>query len=263
MFQYAMYLVLKKKHRFSFFCFDIRKTHKWHNGFELPKVFGLRTKVRIKFFHAILAYLTILLKHGTIFREIVEQKYTPEILSLDSKVAIYSGFWQTEKYFVSMQHIIRATFRFNEELLNAKTKELYSKLIREDYVSIHIRRGDYLLEPERHTFGDEYYRDAIKIVVSQVKSPKFVVFSDDKEYIRSKSLFKNALLVDWNIGDDSWQDMFLMSKCKHNIIANSSFSWWGAWLNANPNKIVIAPKIWIKGFYNEDIVPNSWIRCNI
>lgn len=87
-----------------------------------------------------------------------------------------------------------------------------------------------------------------------------IIFSDNIEWCRANLSMEDALYVDWNNGVDSWQDMYLMSLCKHNIIANSSFSWWGAWLNENPNKIVIAPKQWMKSDVGVDVIPKTWIR---
>lgn len=89
---------------------------------------------------------------------------------------------------------------------------------------------------------------------------RIVLFSDDIEWAKQNMQIKNGIFVDWNKSIDSWQDMYLMSLCKHNIIANSSFSWWGAWLNTNPNKIVIAPQQWMKSDSGKDVIPETWIR---
>ena len=88
-----------------------------------------------------------------------------------------------------------------------------------------------------------------------------MVFSDDIEWVKSNLHYEDMTFVDWNTGADSWQDMYIMSQCKYNIIANSTFSWWGAWLNKTPDKIVIAPKQWMKEETNQsDIIPETWIR---
>ena len=111
-----------------------------------------------------------------------------------------------------------------------------------------------------------YYKIAIQEIQVRVKNPKFFVFTDDADWVKDEfsKILKKYQLVDWNLGSDSWQDMALMSNCKHNIIANSSFSWWGAWLNKNDKKIVIAPEKWFSSadeYYNtKDIIPSNWIK---
>ena len=93
-----------------------------------------------------------------------------------------------------------------------------------------------------------------------MKNITFFVFSDDIEWVKNNLCLSNCEYVECNVGINSWQDMFLMSQCKHNIIANSSFSWWGAWLNRNTNKIVITPSRFINLEENSDIIPDTWIR---
>jgi hypothetical protein len=97
-------------------------------------------------------------------------------------------------------------------------------------------------------------------IQSKIESLQYYVFTDDKEWVRENFQLDNAVYVQHNTGRNSWQDMYLMSRCKHNIIANSSFSWWGAWLNTHPDKIVVAPKKWWRLFENDDVVPEIWVR---
>ncbi|MGC3976990.1 MAG: alpha-1,2-fucosyltransferase [Paludibacteraceae bacterium] len=104
------------------------------------------------------------------------------------------------------------------------------------------------------------YENAVKYIKDTVGKVRFYVFSDDPEWVNTNFGLENAVYVQHNTDSDSWQDMYLMSQCKHNIIANSSFSWWGAWLNANPAKIVIAPRKWWRLFDKDDVVPSEWIR---
>ena len=106
----------------------------------------------------------------------------------------------------------------------------------------------------------DYYKRAVEYIKVHIENPVFFVFSDDKEYVTNNLQVENAVYVDFNSGSDSWQDMFLMSQCKHNIIANSTFSWWGAWLNGNLGKIVVAPSRWMTTFENDEIIPPNWIR---
>lgn len=94
-----------------------------------------------------------------------------------------------------------------------------------------------------------------------MKNPVFYVFSDDLEWIKENlPLSDDSVLVDWNRGTDSWQDLYLMSQCKAHVLANSSFSWWGAWLDANPNKVVVTPAVWVNHIDAPDVVPDSWVR---
>ena len=106
----------------------------------------------------------------------------------------------------------------------------------------------------------DYYRKAIKIINSKIDDPVYFVFSDDIDWCKQNLKIKHRVyFIDWNKGRDSYKDMVLMSKCKHNIIANSSFSWWGAWLNNNPQKLVIAPNEWV---YELNVSPilRTWVK---
>ena len=109
----------------------------------------------------------------------------------------------------------------------------------------------------------DYYYKSIEYIINNVNNPTFFIFSDDITWVKEKINLPNAVYVNHNIGKDSWQDMFLMSCCKHNIIANSSFSWWGAYLNNNPTKIVVSPSIFINSTSKQDIVSESFIKIKI
>lgn len=147
--------------------------------------------------------------------------------------------------------------------LNERTRQIAKNINQENTVSVHVRRGDYQSPAFIDTLGKccdiGYYIRAIDYMKKQVDSPRFVVFSDDMEWAKSNLPLNNAIYVVHNTGADSWQDMYLMSLCKHNIIANSSFSWWGAWLNENEKKIVIAPEYWWGDWKCKDVVPDSWM----
>lgn len=260
MFQYAFYVALRKKHPYSFFLFDTRESLYCHNGYELPKIFVNISDIKEKAFYFILRRFPRTLYICRNEKDKNGIKYDDTILQQRGNIK-FNGFWQTEKYFSSFRKEVLNEFRFDQQLLNEKTKFCVKSIEECNAVSIHIRRGDYIQEPFRLTCDDTYYLNAIRYIKENTSSPHFYIFSDDQEYVRK--LFqseKEMTFVDWNRKTDSWQDMYLMSKCKHNIIANSSFSWWGAWLNENPTKIVIAPKPWFKGIENDDIVPDSWMR---
>ena len=187
-----------------------------------------------------------------------------KVFCFKSKNELFRGTWQSERYFEHVKANIRKTFVFNMNLLSEQTSTIALQMRQETSVSIHIRRGDYLSDQYVDGFTGvctvNYYENAIEQMQDQHENPCFYVFTDDKEWANEHFQLKNAVYVYHNIGDNSWQDMYLMSQCKHNIIANSSFSWWGAWLNNNPDKIVVAPKLWWRLFEKDDVVPGDWIR---
>jgi hypothetical protein len=165
------------------------------------------------------------------------------------------GYFQTERYFTRIEESIRNDFIFkspnNEYINNLRDSASGNKI-----VSIHIRRGDYLGLPNYHpTVSLEYYKEAMGMFDDVV----FVVFSDDIAWCRAQDVFKDAHILDMSDVDA----LYTMTMCDHNIIANSSFSWWGAWLNNNYQKIVIAPKVWFgpaySGYNMSDLIPSRWI----
>jgi hypothetical protein len=178
-----------------------------------------------------------------------------------------SGLWQTEKYFINHADIIRKDFVFKQPL-DTKTISCLNEIKNCNSVSVHFRRGDYVRTKEVNAFHGTppvtYYQKAVQKILAEKPDSRFFVFSDDPEWVRENFLpyYPDSILVDWNNGTDSWKDMLLMQSCLHNIIANSSFSWWGAWLNQNPGKICIAPSPWFQHtdeFYTyDDVVPPNW-----
>jgi Glycosyl transferase family 11. len=190
--------------------------------------------------------------------------YYPEPFSFAHKNELFKGTWQSQMYFEDAIPAVRKAFVFKEDLLSLNSRNVAGQMNKEQSVSIHIRRGDYLSEQYANGFAGvcspEYYEDAINYIKKNVDSPYFYVFTDDKEWVSKNFKLENATYINHNTGKDSWQDMYLMSQCKHNIIANSSFSWWGAWLNDNSEKIVIAPKKWWRLFEHDDVVPAEWLR---
>jgi len=191
--------------------------------------------------------------------------FDPKILRLPDGVYL-DGYWQTEKYFVDITGIIRqeATVKFQQ---TGKDKGLADMIASTESISMHIRRGDYVSNPKTKQVhgicGIDYYARCVEHIAQIVKNPHFFIFSDDSEWVRTtlKLPYPNTL-VDHNDADKNYEDLRLMSQCRHNIIANSSFSWWGAWLNPRKNKLVLAPKRWLaKKVVNcADIIPARWIR---
>jgi hypothetical protein len=199
--------------------------------------------------------------------------FDENILSLaDGKYLI--GYWQSEKYFSArggsasggkdIENIIRSELTLKDGL-GGQARLIEQKILSTDAISIHIRRSDYLTEKISEVFapiGLDYYARAAQKISASVRDPHFFIFSDDIDW--SKANLKLTFPVTFVSGQGmkDCDELILMSLCKHNIIANSSFSWWGAWLNANPDKIVIAPKDWFinKDIKLDDLLPSAWQR---
>jgi hypothetical protein len=171
------------------------------------------------------------------------------------------GYWQSERYFLEQQKSIREDFRFRQAFAGFNAA-LAAEMSSSPSVSVHLRRGDYLSDQIMDVCSLDYYRAAAKYIEESIGRPTYYVFSDDTDWVRSHVDFlPGATFIDHNKGLDSHKDMQLMSRCKHHIIANSSFSWWGAWLNPSPHKIVVAPSTWFRhGRDDSDHVPSQWIR---
>lgn len=262
MFEYAFYLALKRRNPLAIFGFDIYAAAVEHYGWELDKIFYINTESQIKrgkFFRKLERHHLL---RFTIEKEECYMEYDAKNLHSAIIPRQYDGFWQTEKYFLPIEKKIRSVFRFRTELCSSQTQRFVNTLKTAiNPISLHIRRGDYLSIERMQTFGLEYFERAVELLRTCYEGGRIVVFSDDIEWVKSNLHYEDMTFVDWNTGADSWQDMYIMSQCKYNIIANSTFSWWGAWLNNTPDKIVIAPKQWMKEETNQsDIIPETWIR---
>ncbi len=173
------------------------------------------------------------------------------------------GYMQSEQYFNQYESEIRELFTFKERVVEQARKSIFYKILRscENSVSIHVRRGDYVQLADFHPpCSAEYYKAAIDMWDGEGIKPHFFIFSDDPQYCRQ--LFWGRTDVTIVQGLSAEEDLFLMSKCNHNIIANSSFSWWGAWLNPLANKMVVAPTKWFGPAYShntDDLYPCDWI----
>lgn len=197
--------------------------------------------------------------------------YWPGIVNvpLDCYIA---GYWQSEKYFVKADFEIRSDFLFKQSLAG-QNAEIAAQIKASNSVSLHIRRGDYAQSPKARAIHGlcslEYYRAAVQYIAARVDKPFFFIFSDDVAWAKGNLKINfPCRFINHNHGVDSHNDMNLMSLCRHNIIANSTFSWWGAWLNANHGKIVVAPKAWFASTnflpdheqFMNDLISNTWVR---
>lgn len=191
--------------------------------------------------------------------------FDKDVLYLPDDVYL-SGYWQSEKYFLDIEDIIRKelTVKYQPDKNNQdQLKQINST----NSVGVHIRQGDFVLDEATKSlhglYGMDYLQNAIFLMSSQISHPYFYVFSDDIDWARKNlKITYPVKFVDINIGKKDYEDLRLMSNCKHNIIVNSTFGWWGAWLNKNKSKIVITPKNWYKNGPTDtyDLIPESWIK---
>lgn len=174
--------------------------------------------------------------------------YHEEIFDMDNKYL--TGYWACDKYYADIMDVLRCDIVFppaEDRTLRKKNGETARMMEETQSVSVHIRRGDYLDEINRALFGgictEAYYDRALAYMRKKLPQAKFFLFSDDTAYVRERYQGEEYRIIDWNKGKNSFYDMMLMSRCRHNICANSTFSFWGARLNPNREKIMIRPSI--------------------
>lgn len=191
--------------------------------------------------------------------------FDPAILALKGDIYL-EGYWQSEKYFCDIMKIIREDFSLKLPL-SSESLKLYDTIHSHESISIHIRRGDYVTNPSTNQYHGtcslNYYNLSIRYLVDFVRNPYFIVFSDDPDWCQQNLKIPFQTTIINHKGQDlSHEDIYLMSLCKHHIIANSSFSWWGAWLNPKSDKIIICPTKWFaqKNLNTQDLIPQNWIR---
>lgn len=199
------------------------------------------------------------------------KKITESSLAFDPNVlkvprnAYLVGYWQSEKYFKDIRSTLQDEISI-KSTLSPVSLHLSSQIHSSNAVSIHIRRGDYISNPVANAMHGvlplEYYYRAIDVILSHISDPIFYIFTDDVLWVKENFQIKSdAVIVENHLSTKNYEHLMLMSYCQHHIIANSSFSWWGAWLSANPEKKVIAPKQWFKMYNNTyDILPEEWIK---
>ena len=277
MFQYAVGRALAEQHNQPL-RLDVSgfANYQLHNGFDLAHIFDGQTDLatsedmqRVLGWRAIPRIRRLLLRPGLAVlrgnKFVVEPhfRYWAGINRVPSNVYL-TGYWQSEKYFESIEPIIRADFVFRQPM-SERSQHIANEIAQSNAISLHVRRGDYVQNAQTlATHGVcslEYYQAAIRHTVERVVQPRFFVFSDDIAWVKENlKISFPCQYVDHNRGTESYNDMRLMSLCQHHIIANSSFSWWGAWLNPSSDKIVIAPKRWFaKQADVRDLFPPDWI----
>lgn len=276
LFQYAM-LVAVREHYGEETLMDtsVYASYGLHNGLEINRIFNTTAKDATKekiqqvsrfttnyklsrLFHYLLP------AKRTEFKERIFGKYYPGVFDVSGD-CLYDGYWQHHEYFANCRESILKEFTLREPLdkINQDCFDAYRGSSK--YVSVHVRRGDFLNSKlYRGLCGKEYYVAAIKKAIEIVgEDAHFVFFSNDipwcKEHLASLVKEGQCTFITHNTGADSYKDMILMSACRVNIIANSSFSWWGAYLNQREDKVVIAPEKWINRDMPDPIQMPEWI----
>jgi hypothetical protein len=192
-------------------------------------------------------------------------EFDPEILQLTGDVYLV-GNWNSYKYFEDTEEIIRSEFTFRHPQ-TGKNLDLSRMIAATESVSLHIRRGDFVSNPKVNalygTCGLDYYQRCVEALAKRVEEPHFFIFSDEPGWVRDNLRLPFAMtIVDHNGPDRAHEDLRLMSQCRHHILANSGFSWWGAWLDRRQDKLVYVPREWFRsGRYDTGtLLPPSWLR---
>jgi Glycosyl transferase family 11 len=279
MFQYCITIALNSKGNRSKISVTNYLFNYDHNGINIKRAFKLNLSFpenmycfyllnfKLLYKNKYCAYLfrninsLLIGRNYLIYKEPKEFEYDPKVLFQKNKLLV--GTWQSENYLIDIEDKIKGEFIFNKpkDLLN---KNLTKKIKECNSVGIHIRRGDYLKAEWLNTHfvikDKTYYCNSIKYIETKISNPMYFIFSDDIEWAKTNLSLANSIYISHNTGSKSYIDMYLMSLCKHNIIANSTFSWWAAWLNQNPDKIVIAPSSWLTDSSCDQLFPKGWIR---
>ncbi len=189
--------------------------------------------------------------------------FDPKVLKWSDNLYL-DGYWQSPKYFDDIRETLLSELVFNR-ILSTSAQDYLKQIETNNSIALHVRRGDYVKNPtvlkEFGICSNDYYTKAVKYISENVTHPIFFVFSDDIEWVKENIHLPESTIYVKGPNMTAIEDLVLMSKCQHNIIANSSFSWWSAWLNNHSNKIVIAPTPWFDTIeYDKDLIPKSWIQ---
>jgi hypothetical protein len=261
------------------YCTDILMQQQSHNGLELEWVFGLKLEQaseselremvgyvrRYPYVRRLLSKKAFSIFSGGRYLTDYYMKFQNDLVDSAKNGAYLHGYWQSEKYFADISEIIRSDFTFSSPLTGVN-KDMADMISQDVSVSIHVRRGDYVSNPNAAKVLGAcdlvYYKSALEYFLGKYPKGNVFAFSDDPDWVAKEIQpgFPSMVIVNSNQGESSYIDMELMSMCDHHIISNSSFSWWGAWLNASPSKKVVAPKNWFsnKRYDSRHITPLSW-----
>lgn len=278
MFQYAFYLALKHRRPDTKIDTSVYQHRPSHNGYELERIFTIHpdhatTAERdqladvSKDLWSVIRRVLGWRRHTTghvVLEPDPAKGWCPEMLHVEN--SYLQGYWQSEHYFEEVADQVRQAFHFRLPLPPAD-EALAQQIQSTRSVSVHVRRGDYLKKrriEDYNVCSENYYRRAIEAIQAQVKQPVFYVFSDDPDWCKAQAFFpSDTIFVSGHEGPDAYLDMQLMSLCRHHIIANSSFSWWGAWLGQAKDSLTIAPNTWFRNRPRPDILPSNWMTIDV
>tara|TARA_R110000824_G_scaffold178694_2_gene358512 strand:+ start:36 stop:884 length:849 start_codon:yes stop_codon:yes gene_type:complete len=244
MFQYSALLGIADKHGYTpVYDYNKKGSHTTlHEVFEMSKAEDMEHWKQVHGARRIWKEPTY---HFT--DHVFDKNVIPAIGSAIKEDTGLNGYFQSEKYFKHIESIIRDEFKFSKEInqeCDEKIKQIKEATNDAKLIALHVRLGDYKMLEHVYTplIKTPYYQEAIVHIENEIDGDAvFIIFSDEIEVCKQLFQGKNCVFAE---GGTEAQDMCLMSKCEHNIISNSSFSWWGAWLNTNENKIVMAPNNW-------------------
>jgi hypothetical protein len=201
-----------------------------------------------------------------IFKE-AQFHFDPRVLALKDDVILADGYWQSEKYFYDVAENIRTDFTPRLGSISEEGLHMGGEMQNAMSVAVHVRHGDYITNPTfakvHGVLSMDYYIKAISVIRSIYQDVHCYIFSDDIKWCRNAFKYvSNMSIIEHTSVTNDHEDLWLMSQCKHNIIANSSYSWWGAWLNNHPEKIIVAPQYWFADAPHNtmDLLPSKWIR---
>lgn len=279
MFQYAFGYAMAKKHDCPLYL-DTRFYGQKHSSWTTDRLLGLlkfpieyteiiASPYKISLFlpflqspivnYAIRRFLPRKISLGK-YTYVKEDKleYIPCVLIPNKSDIYYDGYWHSAKYFDEYRRDLENQFVVKDDLVDEAFALMSEDWRDAELVAVHIRRGDYITQNNPNAMGEDYYKSAIEACKKRVRNPVFCFFSDDLQWVSDK--FKdvpNAIMANADRKLDDMQELQLMQRCHHQIISNSSYSWWAAWLNGNPHKIVIAPMFWKN---KKDMMPDEWLR---
>jgi len=194
------------------------------------------------------------------YRLVTQKQFNFDTSYLEKiKNAYYLGSWQSERYFSGVKDTIKNHFTFKDSNFSEQEKTIYQKITSTNSICLHVRRGDYVGSKLHPVCDISYYQQAIKVIAEKIENPHFFIFSDDMSWC------KNNISMEWPLEfittSEAWRDFKLMSHCQHYIIANSSFSWWTAYLGKHEEKVVISPKNWFNNveYSTKDLLPETWL----
>lgn len=269
MFQYALLVGLRETLHEDIFVDDSNfKTYQLHNGLELERIFPIVLKRSEK----VIPHIKNLTLSRYVYHffhsfcqkgmyEYLDFRYNDEVYSKKVFDCYYSGYWHNYRYVMPFREKLLKEFDFSIPLedVNEKIKQ---KMLAGQSVGIHVRRGDYLKEKQYQGICEiDYYQKSIELLKEKFDVPTFYIFSNDMDWCKDNLgpiVGERVEYVDWNKGKESYRDMQLMTYCKGLIIANSSFSWWGAFLNQIKDKLIIAPRHWKNAKYDLEIQMPEW-----